>query len=272
MTSPHPTMLLLFLMSWPPLNSRLAALAASAASADLADSADSAATASPPITRPRITFITDFVWEYYDGDDDDQVSRPPPEVLATTRTDFLQRELCQFNPCLENQVPCAELAASTRCLCPGISGPDTPPHAPRVHVLAPIPEGNNRGEVEVQWCSPSSVVTQYRVVVEGKDGHVMEIGNAFRRSPVGFLEAGTRVCVEAVNKAGHSTPSQFSCQRYDPPSSSDYQVLAAIIGGGIALLLLILAVIFWRCWKSKKAKRDSADGLGNPSYSKEGTL
>nr|XP_057919370.1 LRRN4 C-terminal-like protein [Doryrhamphus excisus]XP_057919371.1 LRRN4 C-terminal-like protein [Doryrhamphus excisus]XP_057919372.1 LRRN4 C-terminal-like protein [Doryrhamphus excisus]XP_057919373.1 LRRN4 C-terminal-like protein [Doryrhamphus excisus]XP_057919374.1 LRRN4 C-terminal-like protein [Doryrhamphus excisus] len=258
MTSPHPTMLLLFLMSWPPLST---------------SPATDAASTSLPSTRPRITFITGFALDDYDDDydEDDLASRPPPEVLATTRTHFLQRALCQFNPCLENQVPCAELAASTRCLCPGISGPDTPPHAPRVHALVPIREGSNRGQVEVQWCSPSSVVTQYRVLVEGQGGQVMDFGSAFRRSPVGFLEAGTRVCVEAVNKAGHSEPSQFSCQRYDPPSS-DHEVLVAVIGGGIALLLLILAAIFWRCWKSQKAKRDSAEGLGNPSYSKEGSL
>ncbi|XP_061756108.1 LRRN4 C-terminal-like protein isoform X1 [Nerophis ophidion] len=252
MTSLH--VLLLVLMSWPGLHAE-------------------GASTSPPITRPRITFITDFGADDYEDyyDEDEQASRVPPVVLATTRTHFLQRELCPFNPCSEQQVPCAQLADTRGCLCPGVSGPDTPPHAPRVQALVPIREGDNRGKVEVQWCSPSSVVTQYKVVVEGRDGQVLEFGNAFRRSPVGFLEAGTKVCVEAVNKAGHSTPSQFSCQRYDPPSS-DFNILAAIVCGGVALLLLVSAIIFWRCWTSKKAKRDSADGLGNPSYNKEETL
>ncbi|XP_061642945.1 LRRN4 C-terminal-like protein isoform X1 [Phyllopteryx taeniolatus] len=255
----NPTVLLLFLSAWPLFHSHLVTDAAST---------------SPPITRPRFTFITGLGADYdeeYD-EDDDHASKRPPEVLATTRTQFLQRELCKFNPCLENQVPCAKLLAETGCLCPGISGADQPPHAPRLHALIPIHNGDNRGKVEVKWCAPTSVVTQYRVVVEGQDGKAIEFEEAFRQGLVGFLEVGTKVCVEAVNKAGHSMPTEFSCTRYDPPSSSDYDVLAGIIGGGIILLLLISAVIFWRCHKNRNAKRDSSDGLGNPSYSTEGTL
>ncbi|XP_077388828.1 LRRN4 C-terminal-like protein [Festucalex cinctus] len=253
----NPTALLLFLSAWPLLHSHLATDAASTV---------------PPITRPRFTFITGLGADYDYDEEDDSTSKRPPEVVATTRTRSLQREICKFNPCLENQVPCAKLLAETGCLCPGISGADQTPHPPRLQSLVPILKGENRGNVEVKWCAPTSVVTQYRVVVEGKDGKATEFGEASRRGLVGSLEVGTKVCVEAVNKAGHSMPTEFSCMRYDPPSSSDYEVLAGIIGGGILLLLLISAVIFWRCHKKRNAKRDSADGLGNPSYSTEGTL
>ncbi|XP_057707104.1 leucine-rich repeat neuronal protein 4 [Corythoichthys intestinalis] len=255
----NPTVLLLFLSAWPLLPSCLITDAAST---------------SPPITRPRFRLITgldlDYGGDY--GEDDESGSKNPPEVHATTRRKFLQREICNFNPCLENQVPCAKLLAETGCLCPGISGADQSPHAPRLHALMPINKGENRGKVEVKWCAPTSVVTKYRVVVEGQDEKTIEFGEAFRQGLVGSLEIGTKVCVEAVNKAGHSTPTEFSCLRYDPPSSSGYEVLGGIIGGGILLLLLIFAVILWRCQKNRNAKRDSTDGLGNPSYSKEETL
>ncbi|KAM9833764.1 LRRN4 C-terminal-like protein [Syngnathus typhle] len=255
----NPTVLLLFLSAWPRLHSHLVADAAST---------------SPPITHPRFTFITGLGAEYDEDYDEegDSVSKRPPEVFATTRMKFLQRELCKFNPCLENQVPCAKLLAETGCLCPGISGVDQPPYPPRLHAMMPIHKGANRGKVEVKWCAPTSVVTQYRVVVERKDGKAIEFGEASRQGLVGSLEVGTKVCVEAVNKAGHSMPTEFSCMRYDPPSSSDYEVLGGIIGGGILLLLLILGVVVWRCYKNRSTKRDSADGLGNPSYSTEATM
>nr|XP_046261385.1 leucine-rich repeat neuronal protein 4 [Scatophagus argus]XP_046261386.1 leucine-rich repeat neuronal protein 4 [Scatophagus argus] len=237
-----------------------------------------AASIAPAVTRPRIIFITGLGSEAdYDDDDDDFDSHSsPPKVVSSMRTPFLQREpqLCKYNPCLENQEPCAQLSARTGCLCPGISGSDVAPHAPRINVLMPITEGEDRGKVEVQWCAPSSVVSTYRVVIQGSEGEALEFQAASRRGLVGSLEAGTKVCVEAVNNAGHSIPSDFSCKRYDPPDSSDHKLLVGVIGGGVALILILIisAVILWRCKICQKAKRDSTDGLGNPSYSTEGTL
>ncbi len=226
-----------------------------------------AASTSPPVTRPRIIFMTSD-----NGDDDYSL---PPEVLYPKRTTLLHQEpqLCQYNPCLENQEPCAQLAARTKCLCPGVSGADKPPHAPRIQDLLQVSEGNDRGKVEVHWCAPSSVVSGYRVVIEGRGGDALEFGEVSRRGVLGSLEVGTKVCVEAVNNAGHSTPSEFSCKRYDSPVP-DHKLLAGIIGGGVALLLLLIiaAVILWLYQMRKKAKRDSTDGLGNPSYSTEGPL
>lgn len=209
-----------------------------------------------------------------DEDDNEYGDLPdpePPVKQSTMDTPVLHRspQLCKINPCLENQVPCAQLLAETGCLCPGISGANEPPRAPLIKALLPITEGVDRGKVEIQWCAPASVVSGYRVVVEGSREVAQELKDGSRRALVGSVEVGTKVCVEAVNNAGHSEPSEFSCKRYDTPESSDHKMMTGVIGGGIALLLLltITAVIIWRHKKHVKAKKDSSDGLGNPSYS-----
>ncbi len=234
-----------------------------------------AASTSPPVTRHRILYITGLGGDYDDDDDAEDYSSPP-EVLTPVRTTLqqLEKQLCHYNPCLENQEPCAQVSKKTGCLCPGVSGDDAPPLAPRIKALQPISTGEDRGKVEVQWCAPSSVVSRYRVVIQGSEGDAREFQADSRRGLVGSLEAGTKVCVEAVNNAGHSIPSDFSCERYNPPDSSDHDMLAVIIGGGVALLLLLIIgfVILWRYQVYRRAKRDSTDGLGNPSYSTEGTL
>lgn len=216
----------------------------------------------------------DYEDDYGDEDHNHNHNHTPEIVQDTGRNNFLHSspQLCQYDPCSENQEPCEQISEKTMCLCPGVSGADKPPHAPRIQVLQPISKGNDRGKIEVQWCAPSSVVSGYRVVIEGSEP--LEFGGVSRRGFVGSLVVGTKVCVEAVNSAGHSSPSEFSCKRYDIPESSDHKLLAGIIGGGVALLLLLIigAVIFWQYQMRKKAKRDSADGLGNPSYSTEGTL
>lgn len=232
-----------------------------------------AASTSSPVTRPPIKFITGLGEDY---DDDYTASySSPPEVVIPAKTTLLQTEpqLCQYNPCLENQEPCAHLSTKTGCLCPGVSGDDKPPQPPRIQGLRLISEGDDRGKIEVQWCAPSSAVSGYRLVIEGSEGDALEFGDVLRRGLVGPLEVGTKVCVEAVNKAGRSAPSMFSCKRYDLPESSEHNLFAGVVGGGVALLLLIIAaVILWKYRICQKAKRGSTDGLGNPSYSREGTL
>lgn len=237
-----------------------------------------ASSTSRPVTRQRIIFMTDLGSED-DYDDNDEYSddhSPPPDVVSSKRTTFLNSKprLCQYDPCLEDQEPCRQISLRSGCLCPGVTGADVPPHAPRVQLLSPITEGENRGKVEVQWCAPSSVVSKYRVVIEEADRETLEFQAISRRGLVGSLEPGIKVCVEAVNSVGHSLQSDFSCTRYDPPHSFDQKLLVGVIGGGVALLLLLIvgAVILWKCRVYRKAKRDSSDGLGNPSYSTEGAL
>lgn len=225
-----------------------------------------ATSTSPPAKHPRILTLPD----YEDDNMDDQKAITPAKIPD------LHQEVkpCQLDPCLENQEPCFNLLRRTGCTCPGRSGDNEPPREPRIKGLLPVSEGENRGMVEIQWCAPSSEVSGYRVLVEGNEEDTLEFGEASRRGFLRSLEVGTKVCVEAVNKAGNSVPSEFSCKRYEPPVSSDNQMLIGVIGGGIAVLLLLIiaTVILWKHHMHKKANRDSNDGLRNPSYSIEGNL
>lgn len=235
-----------------------------------------AASTSSPVTRPRITYINGLGSEADYSDDDEEDNGPVTEAPSSKRMPTLRRppQLCKTDSCLEDQEPCSQLAEKTNCLCPGVSGADQPPHPPVLQALLPVSQGADRGKVEVQWCAPSSVVSGYKVVIERSEADALEFGDALRRGLVGSLEPGTRVCVEATNSAGTSSPSEFSCARYDPPKTSDHNLLVWIIGGGVGLLLLIIitAVVLWKHKICQKGKRDSTDGLGNPSYSTEGTL
>lgn len=243
--------LLLFLNASPLLNDILSAHAAST---------------SAPVTRRRIIYVNS-------GFDDEDPTSPSPGLPPPSDTPVHPQEpqLCHYNPCLEDQEPCLDISERTGCLCPGISRADVPPHAPRIKVLQPISDGEDRGKVEVQWCAPSSVVSKYRVVFQDSSRKPLEFPASLRKGSVGELDVGDKVCVEAVNKAGQSIPTQFSCQRYDPSGSSDQTLLAGVIGGGVTLIL-ILIIVAVSLKKCQKAKTDSADGLRNPSYSREGTL
>lgn len=228
-----------------------------------------AASTSSPVTRRRIIILQS------DFEDEESIS-PPPKLLQSSHTAVLHGEpqLCQYDYCLENQEPCLDISERTGCLCPGVSGANVAPQAPRIRVLQPISNGKDQGKVEVRWCAPSSVVSRYRVVFQDSNRQPLEFQAFLRRGSVGQLDPGEKVCVEAVNEAGHSVPTEFSCQRYDPPGSADQRLLAGVIGGGVTLILLliIIAVSLKKCNSCRKVKTDSADGLGNPSYSKEGTL
>uniref|UniRef100_A0AAV2MK76 Uncharacterized protein n=1 Tax=Knipowitschia caucasica TaxID=637954 RepID=A0AAV2MK76_KNICA len=225
-----------------------------------------AASPFPPVTRSQMIFMT-----FNDDYDNDNQSLP-----ASVKTPTMYHEppqLCHYNPCLEDQPSCAVLSRKSGCLCPGLSGASLPPNAPRIQSLRPVSEGPDRGNIEVQWCAPSSVVNGYRVRIEGKEQQ-KEFKDTKRRGLVGHLEVGTKVCVEAVNKAGHSSPSEFSCTRYETPTTSDSSVMVGVIAGGVILFLFLImaVVILCKYCPCRRKKRDSDDGLGNPSYTLGGTL
>lgn len=225
-----------------------------------------AATSSPPVTRSGIKY-TALDFDY----DEDESS----DVVSQKRTTVLQHrppQPCKYDSCLENQEPCESLKKQHGCLCPGVSRADEPPYPPRIQALKPITAGADRGKIEVQWCAPSSVVQKYKVVIQGEEDG-LEFKDVSRRGVIRSVEIGTKVCVLAVNSAGDSGATDFACMRFDHSESSDHKLLFGVIAGGVALLILIIAaVIFWKCCVHKKAKADSTDGLGNPSYSTEGTL
>lgn len=228
----------------------------------------------PPVTRKKIIYMTgvDIESEY---DNDDHSS--PPEVVLPAKTTVLRRsqEFCDYNSCLENQEPCTQISSRTGCLCPGVSGPNQLPHAPRLKEFLTITEGEHIGSIEVHWCAPSSVVSKYRVVVERSNRPALDFSHVSRRGMVGSLEPGDKVCVEAVNNAGSSSPSEYSCSRYDRDAHvSDSKLLIGLIGGGVALLILLIVVpvILVKYKAYKKTKNGAGDGLGNPSFSTGGTL
>lgn len=209
----------------------------------------------------------------YEDEVDNPGATPEVYISATKPVSHRERQFCKHNPCLEDQPPCAALSEQTGCLCPGISGASEPPHAPQIHGLFPVKEGPDSGKVEVQWCAPSSVVSGYKVTIEGS-GSPKEFKDTKRRGVVGYLEVGTKVCVEAVNSAGHSSPSDISCQRYEPPATFNQSLMVGVLAGAVILCLLTITgvVVFCKYRICQRTKRNTNDGLGNPSYSAAGTL
>lgn len=229
-----------------------------------------------PVTRKKINYMTilDIENEYENYGEDHS---SPPDKVFPAKTTLLRRsrQFCVYDSCLENQEPCAQIASRTGCLCPGVSGPDLPPHAPRLKEFLTVAKGEHTGSIEVHWCAPLSVVSKYRVVVEKSDRPAVEFSHSSRRGLVGSLEPGDKVCVLALNNAGSSSPLEHSCSRFERNSNtSDGKLLIGLIGGGIALLVLIIvvAVVVAKYKTCKKVKSGSRDGLGNPSFSRAGSL
>lgn len=166
----------------------------------------------------------------------------PPAVLPDTMSQVggtLKR--CDYSLCLENQIPCAQLAASTGCLCPGLAQ-DTVPEAPLLKSVS-----WNRSEVVIQWCAPNSHVTDYIVTVGGQERQ--RFGKDRRRGGVGNIDDMSEVCVVAVNEMGESNGS---CQMYQYKDSS-LLLKAGLIGGALGfVLLLLLFILLWRHRRQRK--------------------
>lgn len=151
-------------------------------------------------------------------------------------------EKCDYNPCLEDQVPCSILKATTGCLCQGVTLHNVAPLAPDVKSVS-----WNGSEVEIKWCAPYSHVTAYIVTVGGE--HRRKFSKDNRRGGLGEVENHTQVCVVAANDAGQS---EESCMMYQP-SDSNLPLKAGLIGGALGLLLLLLlAVLLWRHRRQRK--------------------
>ncbi|CAB1325029.1 unnamed protein product [Coregonus sp. 'balchen'] len=228
---------------------------------------------SQPVTYPKIQYVTGLGFDYNEDDytEEDASHFPSNHSKASSASTLvpMQSKPCDYHPCQDNQIPCSQLSAQTGCLCPGLSGVDEPPHAPHLQKLVPGTDGG----AEVRWCAPASVVSGYRVVIEDRKGAPLQFGGDSRSGVLGELEAGVKVCVEAVNRAGTSAPSELSCLHYDPPEAINLALRAWVIVGGLGLLLFLslVALVLWRRQMCKTGE-NSAEGLGNPSYSTEGTL
>ncbi|XP_004076452.1 LRRN4 C-terminal-like protein [Oryzias latipes] len=166
------------------------------------------------------------------------------ETSAPASTHGRSSQLCDYNPCREDQISCEELR-STGCLCPWFTEEDEVPEAPTLKTVS-----WNGSEVVVRWCAPNSHVKAYVVTVGGQEKQ--ELGWDKRSSAVDGIRRKAEVCVVARNDAGDS---QGSCMVYQPTDSS-LLLTAGLIGGGLGfLLLLLLAVLLWR---SRRQKRQEA--------------
>ncbi|XP_034538880.1 leucine-rich repeat neuronal protein 4 [Notolabrus celidotus] len=165
-------------------------------------------------------------------------SEPRKSLLPVT----VKPTKCNYNPCLESQIPCANLSVSTGCLCRGATLHNEAPEAPDLKSVS-----WNGSEVVIQWCAPYSYVTLYAVTVGGKERQ--KFGKDQRGGALGDIENVAKVCVVAVNDAGSS---EESCMMFQPRDSS-LPLKAGLIGGALGfLLLLLLAVLLWRHRRQRK--------------------
>ncbi|XP_044079389.1 leucine-rich repeat neuronal protein 4 [Siniperca chuatsi] len=170
--------------------------------------------------------------------DEDTVTPILPNTVSSVKWTF---QRCDYKPCLENQIPCADLAASTGCSCPGITLHNVAPEAPNLKSVS-----WNGSEVVIRWCAPNSYVTGYIVTVGGQERQKFEKDK--RSGGVGNIDHISEVCVVAVNDAGDNG----SCMMYQPRDNS-LPLKAGLIGGALGfLLLLLLAVLLWRHKRQRK--------------------
>lgn len=198
-------------------------------------------TSSEVIRRPR-GFSTEEPFSTSEDYGDETYGTELPDVAPPTGG---PPKRCDYNPCLENQVPCDKLAAAYRCLCPGSTLQNEAPLAPRLESVS-----WNGSEVLIKWCAPHSYVTAYLATV----GEVerKRFGKAQRTGGLGNIEHVSKVCVVAVNDAG---VSKASCQMYQTPDSS-LPLKAGLIGGALGLLLLLLLVVL--LWRHKRQRKQQA--------------
>ncbi|KAM6911262.1 leucine-rich repeat neuronal protein 4 [Lycodopsis pacificus] len=189
----------------------------------------------PPAPRGLTTETFDFPTEDYSLMEDSTVT--PTRNAASP---FGKR--CDYNPCLDSQIPCAVLRTSTGCLCPGLTLHNEVPNTPTLKSVS-----WNGSEVVARWCAPHSYVTAYIVKVGGQERRRFRKDQ--RSGGLGDMDHNTEVCVVAVNDAGDS---ERSCLTY-PPRDSSLSLKAGLIGGALGfLLLLLLAVLLWRHKRQRK--------------------
>ncbi|XP_034057187.1 leucine-rich repeat neuronal protein 4 [Gymnodraco acuticeps] len=212
-------------------------------------------TSQLPGTHPMSTQATrelsteSFVFREDDYPDDEVTVTPITQSKVSPHGQ--KTEKCKYNPCLESQTPCTELAASTGCLCPGFTLHNVHPQPPTLTSVT-----WNGSEVIVQWCAPYSHVTAFNVTVGGEQRQTF--GKSRRKGGVGDIEHISEVCVMAVNDAGHS---QGSCSMFEPRDRS-LPLTAGLIGGALGfLLLLLLAVLLWR--RRRQRKQQASISLHN---------
>lgn len=152
---------------------------------------------------------------------------------------------CDYDECLDGQMPCSTQAATTGCLCPGYTPYNQLPNAPRMRSVS-----WDGSEVVVTWCAPASVITGFVVTVGGEEKQ--KFGENRRKGGVGTIDQISKVCVAAFNDAGESEPA---CLMYEPQDRT--LLMAGLIGGALGfLLLLLLAVLL--CIRRRQRKQQAS--------------
>ncbi|XP_043094094.1 LRRN4 C-terminal-like protein [Puntigrus tetrazona] len=190
---------------------------------------------------------------------EDFTTEPPSS--SSTNSEYPDLNPCDYDMCVEQQHTCQELRDATGCLCPGLSNIFTRPSPPRLSYLTQ--KGSK--EVLVHWCAPTSFVTHYIVWVSGKSVNKnIHVEERKRDAVMEDVEAGARICVQAVNKGGVSADDDQSCDTFEPQNTDTGLALKLGIIGGVAglILLLILALLLWRHKsRQKSSARTKTEGV-----------
>ncbi|XP_034263909.2 LRRN4 C-terminal-like protein [Pantherophis guttatus] len=201
----------------------------------------------------------DYYEDYYDNF---QTTESPRSVSPGSLTPF-----CAYDRCKHLQVPCAELSRLSKCLCPGVTGPDVLPDAPRlraVHV--------SETRANLHWCAPSSTVQKYHLKyqIPGEDFiSGPPLNNTVRVTVLSDLIPGTEylLCVVAANRAGFSPTDDGVrehglCRRVRTPA---HQMTYVYIAVGLAsvVILGVVSVLLWRFYirKAKPIQHGSLDNI-----------
>ncbi|GCB84345.1 hypothetical protein scyTo_0024918, partial [Scyliorhinus torazame] len=212
-----------------------------------------------------------------DGDYDEETPGPTAEGGPLAR--------CDYDPCVDMQVPCAELQRATSCLCPGVSGEDVIPEQPRLWEVARV----SGSAARVHWCAPPSTVDGYRLTYgplgSPANASTQRLPSRARLFTLEGLTPGTgyRVCAVAYNRAGDSRLAEE-----DPPgpesgfgpcatfaTMSGSALTLHISTAAVLLLLLVVACALLGCFCARRRRGAAAGppepsiGLQNPTYEED---
>ncbi|XP_013917666.1 PREDICTED: LRRN4 C-terminal-like protein [Thamnophis sirtalis] len=213
----------------------------------------------PDKASPAASDDYDYDEDYYDNF---QSTESPRFLSPGPPTPF-----CAYDRCKHLQVPCGELSRLSKCLCPGVTGPDITPGAPRlraVHV--------SETRASLHWCAPSSTVHVYHLKYcrPGEDFVLgPPLNSTVRVAALYDLVPGTEylLCVVAANQAGFSPTDDGvrehgPCRQVRTPAHQMTYVYIAV-GLGCVLILGVVSVLLWHFYtrKAKPVQHGSLDNI-----------
>ncbi|KAG8146865.1 hypothetical protein E2320_013946, partial [Naja naja] len=196
----------------------------------------------------------DYYEDYYDNV---QTTEPPRSISPGTLTPF-----CAYDRCKHLQVPCMELSRLSKCLCPGVTGPDVTPDAPVCE------RSRQRDPSQLALVRPLVHGPPYRL--PGEDFiSGPPLNSTVRVTVLSDLVPGTEyiLCVVAANQAG-SSPTDDGVREHGPcrhVRTPAHQMTYVYIAVGLAsvVILGVVSVLLWRfyIWKAKPIQHGSLDNI-----------